>query len=507
MKTIVIGALLLLSFTTAPAQERAPDSARATQPREIPEKAPSVTHHQINLNGSTLRYTATTGMLPIKNQTSGVVEGNIFYVYYSKDGENPATRPISFIFNGGPGSSSVWLHMGAWGPKIVRLNADGTNPPPPYALHDNQHTLLDKTDLVFLDPVGTGYSRATKAEFGPNFWGLDEDVRSVGEFIRLFLVRNQRWSSPKYVGGESYGTTRAAHLSAWMHDNGIALNGIMLISAILNFQTARQASSNDIGWIGYFPTYTATAWYHKRLPADLQSQPLEAVLRQAERWADTTYLLALHAGDRLTPAARQQVVDQMARFTGLSREFIDQNDLRITLPRFNQELLRDQRRTVGRLDSRFTTFAVDPGAEAGAFDPSEASIRNSFTSVLNDYVRRSLAYNNDDLYYILGGGIGTWRWPQQGQGYADVTPSLERAYAKNPALRTYVAFGYYDAATPYWAVEYTLAHLRIAPEAKRAIVKEYFPAGHMMYIEESSMAKMTRGLRAFIAGGPVTATQ
>jgi carboxypeptidase C (cathepsin A) len=466
---------------------------------------PVVTSHRMTLNGSTLAYTASTGMMPIRN-AAGVVEGNMFYVYYKRDGGNAATRPISFIFNGGPGSSSVWLHMGAFGPKIVRLNADGTNPPPPYGLKDNAHTLLDQTDMVFLDPVGTGYSRAVKPELGEKFWGLDEDVRATGEFIRSFLTREQRWGSPKFVGGESYGTTRAAHLSGWLVDNGIALNGVMMISTVLNFQASRQARGNDLGWIGYLPTYTATAWYHKRLPQDLQSQPLEQVLRQVERWTDTTYLLALHAGDRLSPAARQGVVADLARFTGLTREFIEQNDLRIPLSRFNTELLRGQRLAVGRLDSRFTNFAIDPAAETGAFDPSEASIRNSFTSVFNDYVRSDLKYHNDDTYYILGGGIGPWKYPQQGQGYPDVTPSLERAFAKNPVMRMYVGSAYYDAATPYWAVEYTLAHLRITPEVKRNITTEYFHSGHMFYIESESMDKMRRGLRTFIegAGRPIT---
>lgn len=484
MPFAVIGAALLAAAMPAAAQD---------------ETKPVVTQHRMMLNGTALSYTASTGMMPIRNK-DGVTEGSIFYIYYKRDGGNAATRPLSFIFNGGPGSSSVWLHMGAFGPKIVRLNDDGTNPPPPYVLKDNAHTLLDQTDLVFLDPVGTGYSRPAKPELGEKFWGLDEDVRATGEFIRMFLTREQRWGSPKFVGGESYGTTRAAHLAGWLVDNGIALNGVMMISTVLNFQASRQSRSNDLGWIGYLPTYTATAWYHKRLPPDLQTQPLEQVLRQVERWTDTTYLLALHAGDRLSASARGQVATDLARFTGLDREFVEQNDLRITLSRFNAELLRDRRVAVGRLDSRFTTFALDQSGESPPFDPSEASIRNSFTSVFNEYARTDLKYQNDDTYYVLGGGIGPWRWPQPGQGYPDVTPSLERAFAKNPAMRMYVGSAYYDAATPYWAVEYTLAHLRVTPEVKRNITTEYFESGHMFYIEAESMAKMRRGLRTFIEG-------
>jgi carboxypeptidase C (cathepsin A) len=488
-----VAVLIVLASSILTAQET---RARADTTRAPGEAAAPVTRHRITVNGEAIAYTAKTGMMPIRNAQSGNVEGNIFYVYYKRDGGNAATRPISFIFNGGPGSSTVWLHMGAFGPKIVRLNDDGTNLTPPYSLKENQHTLLDQTDLVFLDPVGTGYSRATKPEYGANFWGLDEDVRAVGEFVRMFLTREQRWASPKFVGGESYGTTRAAHLSGWLVDNGIALNGIMLISTVLNFQASRQSNGNDLGWIGYFPTYTATAWYHRKLPADLQAQPLPQVLRQVERWVDSTYLVALHAGNRLTPAARQRVATDIARYTGLSREFVEQNDLRITLGEFVQELLKNDRKRVGRLDSRFTAFTADPGDAQSGFDPSEASIRNSFTSVLNDYVRGELNYFNDDVYYILGGGIGPWRY--QGGSYPDVTPSLERAFAKNPAMHVYVASGFYDGATPYWAVDYTLAHLRIAPDARRNIVVDYFDAGHMMYIEAASMAKMRDGIRRFM---------
>lgn len=491
IKRMTTGAVVIAAVFSAAAPARAQD-----------ETKPVVTQHRMALDGTTLAYTASTGMMPIRNK-DGVTEGNIFYVYYKRDGGNSATRPISFIFNGGPGSSTVWLHMGAFGPKIVRLNDDGTNPPPPYGLKDNAYTLLDQTDLVFLDPVGTGYSRAVKPEWGEKFWGLDEDVRATGEFIRMFLSREQRWGSPKFVGGESYGTTRAAHLAGWLVDNGIALNGVMMISTVLNFQASRQSHGNDLGWIGYLPTYTATAWYHRKLPQDLQALPLEQVLQQVERWTDSTYLLALHAGDRISPSARQKVAGELARFTGLTPEFVEQSDLRIPLSRFNGELLRDQRRYVGRLDSRFTSFALDQGAESGTFDPSEASIRNSFTSVFNDYARTDLKYHNDDTYYILGGGIGPWKYPQQGQGYPDVTPSLERAFAKNPAMRMYVGSAYYDAATPYWAVEYTLAHLRIAPEVRRNITVEYFKSGHMFYIEAESMDKMRRGLRTFMEGaGP-----
>ena len=464
------------------------------------EAAPVVTHHTMRLNGTTLGYTATTGMLPIRNDTSGVIEGGMFFVAYNKDGIGDASsRPLSFVFNGGPGSSTVWLHMGAFGPKKVRLNPDGTNLPPPFVYEDNPFTHRDQTDLVFLDPVGTGFSRAARPELGPKFWGLDEDIRAVGEFVRLYLTRFDRWGSPKFLAGESYGTTRAAHLSGYLTDRGIAVNGVVLISTVLNFEASAMDPGNDLGFINFIPSYAATAWYHKRLAADLQRLTVDQVTSQAEKWAEGDYAHALMRGARLTDAERHATAEQLARFTGTSTTFAGENNLRIPLSRFNQELLRDKHLTSGRLDSRFTSYATDQGAERGQFDPSEGSIRNSFTPVLSEYVRRELGYRNEEVYYILGGGIGRWRYPQS-NGYANVVPSLERAFAKNPEMRLYVAEGYYDMATPYFAVEYTLAHMAVDPRVRAGITTQRFEAGHMVYIDAPSMAKMREGLRRFIDG-------
>ncbi|HEV8236855.1 MAG TPA: hypothetical protein VGP84_19730, partial [Gemmatimonadaceae bacterium] len=312
-------------------------------------------------------------------------------------------------------------------------------------------------------------------------------------------TRYDRWGSPKFVAGESYGTTRAAHLSGYLADRGIALNGVVLISTVLNFGASAMDAGNDLGFINFIPSYAATAWYHKKLPADLQRLSVEQVTGQAEKWAETDYARALMRGARLTDAERHAAAEQLARFSGTSTTFAEENDLRITLGRFNQELLRDKHLTSGRLDSRFTTYATDQGAERGQFDPSEASIRNSFSSVLSEYVRRELGYRNEDVYYILGGGIGRWRYPQN-NGYANVVPSLERAFAKNPEMKLYVAEGYYDMATPYYAVEYTLAHMSVDPRIRAGIMTERFEAGHMVYIDAPSMTKMREGLRRFIDG-------
>lgn len=457
---------------------------------EIANRPAVVTRHSMQLNGKRLDYTATTGMLAIRDEKSGASEGYMFYVAYTRDGSgNPATRPITFVFNGGPGSSTVWLHMGAFGPKRVKLLSDGGLPAPPYGYEDNPYTLLDASDLVFIDPVGTGYSRAATPKLGDKFWGVNEDIAAMGEFIRLYLSRYERWASPKYLAGESYGTTRAAGLSGYLADEGIAFNGITLISTILDFNL----DDGDNAAIYYLPSYAAIAWYHKRLSADLQSQTVEQVTAAAEAWAGTGYRMALARGNQLTPAQRQAVVDTLARFTGLPKTVVDQNNLRISLSLFDTELLRDQRKTVGRLDGRFTSFSMNNGAQRPAFDPSMSNIRLSYTPVLNDYVRRELGFKDDMRYYILGGGLDGWK-PQREGSATDVTPSLEAAFAKNPYMKLFVAMGFYDTATPYYAVEYTIDHLAISAEARANITTGYYAAGHMVYIDDPSMKQFRADL-------------
>lgn len=478
------------------------NTAAALDVVAMTQMPPVVTRRSISVRGQAINYTAVAGMMPIRNGETNVVEGGMYFVAYTKDGANAATRPITFVFNGGPGSSTVWLHLGAFGPKKVRLMADGSAPPPPYNFEDNQYTLLDQTDLVFLDPIGTGYSRAATQQLGAKFWGLEEDLRSVQEFIRLYLTRYDRMASPKFLAGESYGTTRAAGLSGTLADAGIVLNGVALISTVLNFGYSSQSRGNDIGFINFIPTYTATAWYHKKLPADLQRLSLVDVATQSEKWASTDYAAALMRGNRLTQTEFKTAVDQMARYTGLEPSIIQQNDLRVTLQSFNTELLQDERKTVGRLDSRFTGFAtlvagggrIGGGPQIG--DPSEVVIRNTFTPVLTDYNRRELNYRNEDNYFILGGGIGPWNYPQN--QYATVVPNLERAFAKNPYMKLFVAEGYYDGATPFFAVDYTLAHMSVDPAvARNNITVERYPAGHMMYIDEGSMKKLRADMARF----------
>ncbi len=464
------------------------------------EEAPVVTKHELRLaSGRVLRYSVTTGLMPLKGDT-GEVEARVFFMAYALDRTGgPETRPLMFSFNGGPGSSSVWLHLGALGPKRVKMRTDGAMPSPPYRLVDNEHTWLDETDLVFIDPVGTGYSRAAKPELGKKFWGVQGDIESVGEFIRLYLTRHERWGSPLFLVGESYGTTRAAGLAGHLVERGIAFNGILLVSSILNFQTARFTRGNDLPYPLFLPTYAATAWYHKKLPADLQAKPVAEFLREVEAFAGGEYPGALQKGDQMSAAERQAVVKRLARYTGLSETYLDEADLRIEIQRFCKELLRHERRTVGRLDSRFQGTDASAVAERPEFDPSMTAIRPPYTATFNDYVRRNLGYKSDAVYHILGGGIGSpWDFGSQ-NGFADTSEALRSAFAKNPDMRVFVASGYYDLATPYFATEYTLSHMGLDAAQRARISTAQYEAGHMMYIHEGELARLKQDVAKFIA--------
>ncbi|MGZ7032594.1 MAG: S10 family peptidase, partial [Thermoanaerobaculia bacterium] len=355
---LIIALVLAAAFPVAaqetPTPAPAPPAREAKEAKETPKDNISTTSHTITVNGEAIKYTARAGTMIMKDE-DGTPRASMFFVAYTRDGADPAKRPVMFSFNGGPGSSSVWLHMGALGPRrVVYQDDEGHASPPPYRMVDNDSTVLDVADLVFIDPVTTGYSRAIPVKEDQKYHGVEADVQSVGEFIRLWTTRNGRWSSPKFLAGESYGTTRAAGLSGWLQDRGFYVNGIVLMSSILNFQTARFDSGNDLPYILFLPTYTATAWYHKKLPGDLQSGTLQKAVDESERFALGEYTSALMMGDAIGDAERKSVVSKLARLTGLAPEYIERTNLRVRIDRFDKELLRDQRRTVGRLDSRFT---------------------------------------------------------------------------------------------------------------------------------------------------------
>jgi carboxypeptidase C (cathepsin A) len=479
-----------------------PPAKAEEKPAVRPEKT-AVREHLLKQGARSLAYTSTAGLMPIHNDKNEI-DAHMFYTsYVAKDAG--AGRPVTFCFNGGPGAGSLWLHLGAIGPRRVPMNDDGSMPPPPYALADNPDTWLDQSDLVFIDPVGTGYSRPKNAETGKKFFSLRGDIEAMGTFIRQWLTANQRWGSPLFLAGESYGTTRAAGLAGYLVEKGVSFNGIFLISTILNFQTARFARGNDLPYALFLPTYTAIAHYHKRLPADLQAS-LEKAIGEARRYAAGEYQQVLYKGDTISAGERKRAAAQLARLTGLDASFLDRSDLRVEIHRFCKELLRDRGVTVGRLDGRLSS--PDEGANAAErpeFDPSLAAIRPPYTAAMNQYARQELGFETDLEYFALGGGI-TSPWDfnvtgtgTPGQGYADTSIALRDALAKNPFMKVFVASGYYDLATPFEAAAYTIHHMGLEPALRNNFRFAEYHSGHMMYIHTDSLRKLKRDADAFYA--------
>lgn len=458
----------------------------------------SITSHKVRVDGKEVAYVATAGELPVLND-AGETEAQIFYVAYTAQPSPSKPRPIMFVFNGGPGAASVWLHLGALGPRRVQMLPDGSMPPPPFTLVDNTYSWLDLADLVFVDPVGTGYSRAAKPDLAKKFATAQGDVDSLGRFIRLFITRNQRWKSPVYIVGESYGSFRSAALAELLVERGIALNGLILVSSILNMQTASFDFGNDLPYPLFLPSYAATAWYHKKLAPELQKD-LDATLAQTERWASTAYLEALNRGDELSADERRAVAEKLARFTGLSTGFIESRNLRVESRDFARELLRDAGRMTGIMDSRFSAENAEP-AKPLPFDATVSTIRPPFTATVNGYLREELEYLTDQEYYALGGGIGRWDWEAK-NSYADTSENLRNAMVKNPYLRVFVASGVFDMATPHFATDYTMSHLGLGPRGRDRITIRRYRAGHMMYLEGESLGQLKRDVASFLAARP-----
>ncbi len=471
-------------------------------PKADPKDEIVNTEHKITVNGKELTYTATAGRVVMRTE-GGKPRAHIFFVAYTRthaDGStfDAAERPITFSFNGGPGSSSVWMHLGLLGPRRVVSGDVETPQPPPYHLTDNEYTLLEASDLVFIDPVATGYSRATAGEDPKQFHGFEKDIESVGDFIRLYVSRAKRWRSPKYLIGESYGTTRAAGLSGYLQDrHGMYLNGIMLISTALDFMALDFELGNDLPHVLFMPTYTATAWYHKRLAPDLQAD-LDKALAESEAFAEGEYATALLRGSKLSSAERSALAEKIARYTGLTPDYVERTNLRVEIFRFCKELLRDQRRTVGRLDSRFTGIERDATGDRFEYDPANSFIKGSYTATLNDYVRGELNFESDLPYEVLTSLYQTWDYSSYQNRYVNVAETLRDAMSKNPHLRIYVAQGIYDLATPYFASEHTFNHLELDPSLEGNIEHHRFAAGHMMYVHEPSLVEMFGQLVAFV---------
>ncbi|MFI9816271.1 S10 family peptidase [Saccharothrix variisporea] len=460
------------------------------------------TQHSTTVKRRKLNYTATTGRVVLRQEvhTDGKFDGHVakaevFLTAYTLDGADPAKRPVTFAFNGGPGSSSVWLHLGLLGPRRVVSGDVGELVPPPYDLVDNPETLLAHSDLVFIDPVSTGYSRAVKGEKPGEFHGFQGDVESVGEVIRLWTSRHGRWLSPKFLAGESYGTTRAAALAEHLQTRyGMFLNGLVLISSVLDFATLDFSEGNDLPHTLFLPTYAAIAHYHG-LHGD---RPLEDVLAEAEEFASRDYPWALARGHRLTDDERAAAVAKLAALTGLSEDYVDRVDLRLEHVRFFTELLRSQRRVVGRLDSRFSGPDADYGRELFSEDPSYSAILGPYTAALNHYLRAELNYENDLPYEIISRTVHPWSFKEFEARHVTVADKLASAMRANPDLKVHIAYGHYDGATPYYAAEHVVAHLKVPKELLDNIEHAYYPAGHMMYVHEPSRVQQSKDLAKFV---------
>jgi carboxypeptidase C (cathepsin A) len=466
---------------------------------DVSEVAPVVTHHQITVNGSLLNYTATTGRLPLK-RPDGKIEAEMFFVAYTLDGQDPAKRPLTFAFNGGPGSSTIWLHMGALGPKRVVMKPDGFMPPAPYRVEDNPYTLLDKSDLVFIDAMSTGFSRALNSETSKKFLGVQGDIKAFGEFIRLYLTRYERWTSPLFLFGESYGTTRAAGLASYLADHGVSFNGITLLSMALRFQTLEDNKSNDQPYIFLIPTFTMIAGYHHKLPPDLAAD-LQHARQLSEEWANTTYAQALSKGDALSEDERKKIIEDMSRFTGLSQQVIDQANLRIDVAKFTHYLLIDQKLRVGRYDGRFTGTDPDGLLDTSFYDPSQSAFQPPYTSALNNYVRTELGYKTDMPYGVFSEDESfgkNWDWGSAENGYPDTSTALRQALVKDPYMKVQVLEGYYDLATPYSAANYTMNHLDLGPQFHSNFSFATYEAGHMVYLPVNQLKKMRTDTGAFM---------
>jgi len=474
------------------------DSAGAADSAALtPVERVSTTQHTITINGKPVPYTARAGTMVIRDST-GKPSATVFYISYTRDQVPAATRPVTFFFNGGPGSASIWLDMGIMSPKHPDMGPGGSQPAPPYNLVDNPYSPLDVTDLVQVDAMMTGYSRPAPGVKDSEFTGAKNDIEMFGQFIRDYLDKYQRWGSPKYLFGESYGSFRSAGLASELQDDeGIELNGIMLLGTVLDFQYILPSPTNDIAYATFLPTYATTAWYHKKLPAALEQKSLEQVAQQARDYAFGDYLTALAKGNTLTAAERTAVAQKLAQLTGISEHYLLNTNLRLAPGSFRTELLRDQRLMLGRYDTRLTGINENATSQRQDYDPSDVAPSGAFMSAFMRYLHDDLKYSSN-LQYYMGGHTGHWDYSALGPGYPDVVESLRLAMVKNPYLRVMVGAGYYDSATPFANAEYTFSHLGFDSTYKNRVQFKYYESGHMAYLNQASAKQLKADIAQFI---------
>jgi carboxypeptidase C (cathepsin A) len=496
MRRLLGGLLLLAAALLQPvtlAQTAAPPAPPAT-PKAAAPAAAAVTRHALAIGGERIAYTATAGFIPLTDE-SGKVQASIFYVAYVKDDADPQRRPVTFAFNGGPGASSMWLHLGV-GPKRVPLPEDGTRLPAATRLADNEASWLPFTDLVFIDPVGTGYSRAGEGVDEHQFYEVVRDVQAAASFVRRWLERNQRWLSPKFIAGESYGTTRAAALVNRLQEAaGVNVNGVMLVSSVLDFQTIAFQPPNDLAFALALPSYAATLWYHRKLPGDVDAQ-----VREAAQWALSEYLVALGKGDALSGAERDRIVVQLVRYTGLPKSEILRNHLRIGPGLFGKHVLQPATRYVGRFDARVTAAQSMAGPDRGEFDPSFFLVTGPLVEGLNAYLRSELQFSSDLRYeYLSREANRSWKWNvNNAQGFLYVADELSEAMGRDPRLKVFGAAGYYDLATPWLAQKYSFDHMELDESLRGNLTFAAYPSGHQIYTDPASALKLQADVRRFV---------